>query len=83
MPNVPSATVPVPTGLTASAGGAGLSFTIGQDASGCWVALDSHGIAGGLFRNRDDAIHYAGAEIRNAAGEIRFATGPVAFTLGR
>lgn len=61
----------------------GLSFTIGQDAHGWWVAVESHGMAGGLFRNRADALHYADREIRNGSGRIQFATGPVAFTVGR
>lgn len=83
MPNVRSALAsPVPR-PPAIAEGPGLSFTIGQDAGGCWVALESRGIAGGLFRNRDDALHYAGSEIRNGAGEIRFATGLVVFTVER
>ena len=82
MPNLSTAVFPSPA-HSAAAGAPGLSFTIGQDASGCWVALESHGIAGGLFRNRDDAIHYAGIEIRDGAGEIHFATGPVAFRVGR
>ena len=82
MPNLRSALVPSPAGPPAAAGDSRLSFTVGQDASGCWVALESHGIAGGLFRNRDDAIHYVGAEIRNGRGEIRFATGPIAFKAG-
>ncbi|TXM67299.1 RAG2 PHD domain containing protein [Methylobacterium sp. WL120] len=81
MPNL--STAAVPSLARPAAARPGLSFTIGQDESGCWVALESRGIAGGLFRNRDDAIHYAGVKIRNGAGEIRFATGPVAFTAGR
>ena len=83
MPNVRSALAfPVPR-PPAIADGRGLSFTIGQDAGGCWVALERSGIAGGLFRNRNDALHYAGGEIRHGAGEIRFATGLVAFTVER
>ncbi|RZK80281.1 MAG: RAG2 PHD domain containing protein [Methylobacterium sp.] len=82
MPNPTTAAVPSPAG-PAGAEGPGLSFTIGQDTSGYWIALESHGIAGGLFRNRDDAIRYARVEIRNGAGEIRFATGPVALRVGR
>lgn len=72
-----------PPAMPGVAGASVLSFTIGQDASGCWVALERHGVVGGLFRSRDAAIHYAGGEIRNGDGEIRFAAGPVAFTVGR
>lgn len=78
-----SATGSPPAPAAAIPGETGLSFTIGQDARGCWVALESHGIAGGLFRNRADALHYADREIRRGTGEVRFASGPVAFTVGR
>ncbi|MCJ2041456.1 RAG2 PHD domain containing protein [Methylobacterium sp. E-041] len=82
MPNLRSALAAVAGRPPAIPDAPALSFTIGQDAGGCWVALESHGIAGGLFRNRDDALHYAGGEIRNGRGEIRFATGPIAFKAG-
>ena len=84
LPAAPSAAVAAPLpAAPADAGDDGLSFTIGQDAHGCWVAVESHGMAGGLFRNRADALHYADGEIRNGSGRVRLATGPVAFTVGR
>ncbi len=34
-------------------------FVVGQDPQGRWVAVEVHGLAGGLFRTRRDALHYA------------------------
>ncbi len=34
-------------------------FVVGQDPQGRWVAAEVHGLAGGLFRTRHDAMHYA------------------------
>lgn len=34
-------------------------FIVGQDPEGHWVAIEIHGRAGGLFRSRKDAVHYA------------------------
>jgi hypothetical protein len=34
-------------------------FIVGQDPQGRWVAVEVHGLGGGLFRTRHDAIHYA------------------------
>ena len=35
------------------------SFVVGQDPQGYWVAVEIHGLGGGIFRTRHDAIHYA------------------------
>lgn len=34
-------------------------FVVGQDPQGRWVAAEINGLAGGLFRTRHDAMHYA------------------------
>ncbi|GJD32679.1 hypothetical protein PMNALOAF_3956 [Methylobacterium adhaesivum] len=34
-------------------------FVVGQDPQGRWVAAEIHGLAGGLFRTQQDAMHYA------------------------
>ncbi|MHC2020056.1 hypothetical protein [Methylobacterium sp. SD274] len=34
-------------------------FIVGQDPQGNWVAMEVHGLGGGLFRTRHDALHYA------------------------
>lgn len=37
-------------------------FVVGQDSMGRWVAVEVHGRGGGLFRDRQSALHYAAAE---------------------
>lgn len=39
-----------------------LEFVVGQDRRGAWVAVEAHGLAGGVFVSRDAAIHYVAAE---------------------
>lgn len=39
--------------------GAEARFVVGQDPQGHWVAVEVHGWAGGLFRSRGDAVHFA------------------------
>ena len=34
-------------------------FIVGQDPQGHWVAMEVHGLGGGLFRTLHDALHYA------------------------
>ncbi len=34
-------------------------FIVGQDPEGHWVAIETHGRAGGLFRSRKAAVDYA------------------------
>ncbi|GJE53547.1 hypothetical protein [Methylobacterium thuringiense] len=53
------------------------SFVVGQDPSGRWVAVETHGLGGGLSRSRQDAVHYALAETPGRPDAILIATGPV------
>ncbi|MCE4222439.1 hypothetical protein HCU64_01630 [Methylobacterium sp. C25] len=53
------------------------SFIVGQDTSGRWIAVETHGLGGGLFRSREDALHYALAETRKRPDAILIASGPV------
>ncbi len=36
-----------------------LQFLIGKNSRGNWVVQDSRGLAGGLFADRREALHYA------------------------
>ncbi|MFY9627257.1 MAG: hypothetical protein WAK03_03770 [Methylocystis sp.] len=40
----------------------GLQFVVGQDETGRWVAVESHGRGGGIFINRKSALNYAAFE---------------------
>lgn len=39
-----------------------LSFVVGKDYRGRWVAVETHGHGGGIFCNRQAAMRYAAAE---------------------
>jgi len=39
-----------------------LRFSIGKNRCGCWVARDQHGLRGGLFVSRAEAIRFAMGE---------------------
>ncbi|MCJ2127275.1 hypothetical protein [Methylobacterium sp. E-045] len=59
----PSRSMPVPLSVPAIVAEAprspSTSFIVGQDPQGHWVAVETHGLGGGLFRTRHDALHYA------------------------
>jgi hypothetical protein len=35
------------------------NYVVGQNSKGNWVAVETHGLAGGIFVSRDAALHYA------------------------
>lgn len=39
-----------------------LSFVVGQDHRGHWLAVETHGHGGGIFCNRQAAMRYAAFE---------------------
>jgi len=45
-------------------------FIVGQDAQGLWVVFDRLDIIGGLFANRDSAVHFAMSEANHDACEV-------------
>ncbi len=45
-------------------------FLIGQDDEGRWVALETHGLGGGIFISRDAAMHYALGETSKRPGAV-------------
>lgn len=52
-------TIPVATIVSEAAQSQSMRFIVGQDPQGRWVAMEVHGLGGGLFRTRHDALHYA------------------------
>ncbi|GJD98233.1 hypothetical protein [Methylobacterium isbiliense] len=56
----------------------GPRFVVGQDRDGRWLAVEIHGLGGGIFRSRADALHYAAAETGRRPDAVRLATEPVA-----
>ncbi|WP_158811039.1 hypothetical protein [Beijerinckia sp. L45] len=55
-------------------------FLVGQDAQGHWLAVETHGLGGGIFITRDAALHYALSETGKRPGAVSFA--PLPITLG-
>lgn len=50
-----------------------LTFLVGRSAEGHWLAVETHGLGGGLFRTCRDALHYAAAETGRRPDAVRLA----------
>lgn len=57
-------------------------FLVGQDGEGHWLAIETHGLGGGLFVTRDAALHYARAETDRRPGAVILAEAPVVIMAG-
>jgi len=51
-----------------------LRFIVGQSPEGYWLAVETHGLGGGLFRSREAAVGYVAAETGRRPGAIEVAT---------
>ncbi|WP_348625428.1 hypothetical protein [Methylobacterium sp. 77] len=58
------------------------SFIVGQDHQGRWVAVEIHGLGGGLFRSCRDAIHYAAGETPCRPDAVPLSAERIEFRLG-
>jgi hypothetical protein len=56
------------------------SFVVGRDQRGAWIALETHGLAGGIFVTRDAARRYAEFETDRRPGAVSFAARPLDLT---
>jgi hypothetical protein len=45
-------------------------FLVGRDAQGCWVVRDRKGLVGGLFADREAAVHFAMVESDRVPGAV-------------
>ena len=54
-----------------------IAFLVGQDGEGQWLAVETHGLGGGIFRSRDRALRYARDESHGLPGAVRFADEPI------
>lgn len=54
-------------------------FLIGQDHSGHWLALETHGRAGGFFASREAALHFALEEAGHRAEAIHLTSERIEF----
>lgn len=54
-----------------------VAFLVGQDEEGHWLAVETHGLGGGMFRTRDKAVRFARDESHRLPGAVRLADGPI------
>ena len=38
------------------------AYMVGRDTEGRWLAVETHGLGGGLFANKEAALRYASSE---------------------
>ena len=43
-------------------------FLVGQNIDGCWIVCDRKRLVGGLFADKQSAVHFAVAAKRTSAG---------------
>jgi len=53
------------------------SFRVGRNRVGLWVAVETSGVAGGMFTSRDAALHYAAFETDRRPGAVHFVAEPL------
>jgi hypothetical protein len=46
-------------------------FTVGPDAAGHWLAVEQHGLGGGIFTSQDAALDYASRECDRRPGAVK------------
>lgn len=56
-------------------------FIVGQDPEGHWVAIEIHGRAGGLFKNREAAFDYATGETGHRPDAVQLSAERIALRL--
>ena len=57
------------------------SFIVGQDREGHWLAVETHGFGGGIFRTRDSAYRYARDECHRRPGAVRLVDEPISLMI--
>ena len=56
-----------------------LSYRVGQDRAGRWLAMEVSGRGGGMFASREAAMRFALAETADRPGSVTLATEPLGF----
>jgi hypothetical protein len=59
--------------------GAAHTFLVGEDGEGHWLAVETHGLGGGIFVTKDAALNYARRETDKRPGAVTVARWPVMF----
>ncbi|MGD0633722.1 MAG: hypothetical protein ABSA13_05535 [Beijerinckiaceae bacterium] len=55
------------------------TFLVGEDGEGHWLAVETHGLGGGIFVTKDAALNYARRETDKRPGAVTLARWPVMF----
>ncbi|MBY0296239.1 MAG: RAG2 PHD domain containing protein [Methylobacterium sp.] len=58
-----------------------LSFLVGLSSDGHWLAVETHGLGGGIFRSQRDALNYAAFETGRRPDAVRLSPDPLDFKL--
>lgn len=58
-----------------------LRFLVGHDEAGRWLALEDHGLAGGIFASKEAALRYASVETHRRPGGVRLARRAISFRI--
>ncbi len=53
------------------------AFLIGHDGHGHWLAVETHGLGGGMFVTQEAALHYARSETSRRPGAIVLSQEPI------
>ena len=61
----------------ASGGGNGVAFLVGRDGDGHWLAVETHGLGGGIFKDLERAVRYARDESHGQPGAVRLVDEPI------
>lgn len=59
----------------------GASYVVGRDTEGHWLAVETHGLGGGLFTSREAAFRYACFETDRRKGAVAVVSEPVSLRL--
>ena len=55
------------------------SFVVGPDGAGRWLAVETHGLGGGIFVSQEAALHYAHSESCHRPGAVEVTLSEIAF----
>ena len=57
------------------------AYIVGPDRDGRWVAVEIHGLGGGLFRTKEAAEDYAAFETSHRPGAVRRSEASIELTI--
>lgn len=58
-----------------------ISYVVGRDDEGRWLAVEAHGLGGGIFATQDAAVRYASFEAGCPRSAVALASEPMVLRL--